>query len=45
MADIKIPALGESVAGGQISKWHLKVGDAVKVGDVLLTLASDKVAG
>jgi 2-oxoglutarate dehydrogenase E2 component (dihydrolipoamide succinyltransferase) len=44
MADIKIPALGESVAGGQISKWHFQVGDAVKVGDVLLTLETDKVA-
>jgi 2-oxoglutarate dehydrogenase E2 component (dihydrolipoamide succinyltransferase) len=44
MADIKIPALGESVAGGQISKWHFKLGDAVKVGDVLLTLETDKVA-
>jgi 2-oxoglutarate dehydrogenase E2 component (dihydrolipoamide succinyltransferase) len=44
MPDIKIPALGESVAGGQISKWHFKVGDAVKVGDVLLTLETDKVA-
>jgi len=44
MADIKIPALGEYVAGGQISKWHFKIGDAVKVGDVLLTLETDKVA-
>lgn len=44
MPDIKIPALGESVAGGQISKWHFKTGDAVKVGDVLLTLETDKVA-
>jgi 2-oxoglutarate dehydrogenase E2 component (dihydrolipoamide succinyltransferase) len=44
MAEIKIPALGESVAGGQISKWHFKDGDAVKVGDVLLTLETDKVA-
>ena len=44
MSDIKIPALGESVAGGQISKWHFKAGDAVKVGDVLLTLETDKVA-
>ncbi len=42
--DIKIPALGESVAGGQIAKWHLKDGDAVKTGDVLLTLETDKVA-
>ena len=44
MPDIKIPALGESVAGGQISKWHFKNGDSVKVGDVLLTLETDKVA-
>ena len=44
MPDIKIPALGESVAGGQIAQWHFKDGDAVKVGDVLLTLETDKVA-
>lgn len=44
MSDIKIPALGESVAGGQIAKWHFNNGDAVKVGDVLLTLETDKVA-
>lgn len=44
MPDIKIPALGESVAGGQIAKWHFNNGDAVKVGDVLLTLETDKVA-
>jgi 2-oxoglutarate dehydrogenase E2 component (dihydrolipoamide succinyltransferase) len=44
MADIKIPALGESVSGGQISKWHFKTGDHVKAGDILLTLETDKVA-
>jgi 2-oxoglutarate dehydrogenase E2 component (dihydrolipoamide succinyltransferase) len=44
MADIKIPALGESVTGGQIAKWHFKNGDFVKVGDILLTLETDKVA-
>ena len=44
MADIKIPALGESVSGGQISKWHFKTGDLVKPGDILLTLETDKVA-
>jgi 2-oxoglutarate dehydrogenase E2 component (dihydrolipoamide succinyltransferase) len=43
-ADIKIPALGESVAGGQIAKWHFNEGDFVKVGDILLTLETDKVA-
>ena len=44
MAEIKIPALGESVTGGQISKWHFKTGDIVKAGDVLMTLETDKVA-
>lgn len=44
MADIKIPALGESVTGGQIAKWHFKNGDYVKTGDILLTLETDKVA-
>ncbi len=43
-SDIKIPALGESIAGGQIAKWHFKEGDHVKTGDVLLTLETDKVA-
>jgi len=42
--DIKIPALGESVTGGQIAKWHFKNGDFVKTGDILLTLETDKVA-
>lgn len=42
--DIKIPALGESVTGGQIAKWHFKTGDFVKTGDILLTLETDKVA-
>jgi 2-oxoglutarate dehydrogenase E2 component (dihydrolipoamide succinyltransferase) len=42
--DIKIPALGESVAGGQISKWHVNVGDTVNIGDIILTLETDKVA-
>jgi 2-oxoglutarate dehydrogenase E2 component (dihydrolipoamide succinyltransferase) len=42
--EVKIPALGESVAGGQIAKWNFKTGDAVKTGDVLLTLETDKVA-
>ena len=44
MSDIKIPALGESVTGGQIAKWHFNNGDFVKVGDILLTLETDKVA-
>ena len=42
--EIKIPALGESVTGGQISKWNFKDGDYVKTGDILLVLETDKVA-
>ncbi len=42
--EVKIPALGESVSGGMIAKWHFQTGAAVKVGDVLLTLETDKVA-
>lgn len=42
--EIKIPPLGESVAGGLISKWHKQDGESVKSGEVLLTLETDKVA-
>lgn len=42
--EIKIPTLGESISGGLISQWNKKDGDAVKAGDVLLTLETDKVA-
>ena len=42
--EVKIPALGESIASGLISKWHKADGETVKAGDVLLTLETDKVA-
>lgn len=42
--EIKIPTLGESIAGGLISKWHQADGAPVKKGDILLTLETDKVA-
>jgi 2-oxoglutarate dehydrogenase E2 component (dihydrolipoamide succinyltransferase) len=42
--EVKIPALGESVAGGMIAKWHFQNGQTVNIGDVLLTLETDKVA-
>jgi 2-oxoglutarate dehydrogenase E2 component (dihydrolipoamide succinyltransferase) len=42
--EIKIPTLGESIAGGLISKWHKTDGAFVKTGDVLITLETDKVA-
>ena len=42
--EIKIPTLGESIASGLLSKWHKKDGEAVAVGDLLITLETDKVA-
>ncbi|MFF2480665.1 2-oxoglutarate dehydrogenase complex dihydrolipoyllysine-residue succinyltransferase [Paenibacillus sp. NPDC058071] len=43
MQQIIVPAMGESITEGTISKWVVKVGDAVKQGDVLLELETDKV--
>ncbi len=41
--EIKIPAVGESISSGVI-KWHFSNGTAVKKGDVILTLETDKVS-
>ncbi|WP_341281631.1 2-oxoglutarate dehydrogenase complex dihydrolipoyllysine-residue succinyltransferase [Paenibacillus sp. FSL H8-0537] len=43
MQQIIVPAMGESITEGTISKWIVKVGDSVKQGDVLLELETDKV--
>lgn len=43
MHDIIVPAMGESITEGTISKWIVQVGDAVKQGDLLLELETDKV--
>ncbi|HUF61028.1 MAG TPA: 2-oxoglutarate dehydrogenase complex dihydrolipoyllysine-residue succinyltransferase [Verrucomicrobiales bacterium] len=42
--EVKIPAVGESVASGEIAQWHRRDGDAVEPGDVLFTLETDKVS-
>jgi len=42
--EVKIPAVGESVASAEIGEWHKKEGDAVAVGDLLVTLETDKVS-
>ena len=42
--EVKIPALGESIASGLLSQWHKNDGDLVKAGDILITLETDKVA-
>ncbi|HZJ17813.1 MAG TPA: 2-oxoglutarate dehydrogenase complex dihydrolipoyllysine-residue succinyltransferase [Chthoniobacteraceae bacterium] len=42
--DVKIPAVGESITSGLLSTWHKNDGDTVGVGDILLTLETDKVS-
>lgn len=42
-ADIKIPALGESVTEATIAKWLKNVGDAIKMDEPLVELETDKV--
>ncbi len=42
--EVKIPAVGESITSGLLSVWHKNDGDAVKAGDALLTLETDKVS-
>ncbi|MFC5701033.1 2-oxoglutarate dehydrogenase complex dihydrolipoyllysine-residue succinyltransferase [Cohnella faecalis] len=43
MSEIIVPAMGESITEGTISKWLVKVGDQVNEGDLLLELETDKV--
>lgn len=43
MSEITVPAMGESITEGTIFKWHVKEGDSVNIGDVLLELETDKV--
>ena len=42
--EVKIPAVGESIASGLVSAWHKEDGERVSPGDVLLTLETDKVS-
>ena len=41
--DIVVPELGESVVEATVGEWRVKVGDSVKVGDVIVELETDKV--
>lgn len=41
--EIIVPSLGESVSEATIAKWHKKVGDLVKVDDLILELETEKV--
>jgi 2-oxoglutarate dehydrogenase E2 component (dihydrolipoamide succinyltransferase) len=43
MAEIRVPALGESVTEATIGKWFKRPGDAVAVDEPLVELETDKV--
>ena len=42
--NIQMPQLGETVTEGTISKWHKKVGEAVKSGEILFEIETDKTS-
>jgi pyruvate dehydrogenase E2 component (dihydrolipoamide acetyltransferase) len=42
MTDILMPALSPTMEEGVLAKWHVKVGDAVKAGDVIAEIETDK---
>ncbi|MDE1968994.1 MAG: pyruvate dehydrogenase complex E1 component subunit beta [Alphaproteobacteria bacterium] len=42
MVDILMPALSPTMTEGKLAKWHKQVGDAVKAGDVLAEIETDK---
>ena len=42
--DVLMPQLGETVAEGKIMKWFKAAGDAVKPGDNLFEIETDKTS-
>jgi len=42
MVDILMPALSPTMTEGKLAKWHVKVGDAVKSGQVICEIETDK---
>ncbi|MGB8137605.1 MAG: lipoyl domain-containing protein, partial [Pseudolabrys sp.] len=42
--DVLMPQLGETVAEGKITKWFKAAGDAVKPGDNLFEIETDKTS-
>jgi len=41
--NIVMPKMGESINEGTIIKWHKKVGDAVKLDEIIFEISTDKV--
>ncbi|CAN5448946.1 pyruvate dehydrogenase complex E1 component subunit beta [soil metagenome] len=42
MTEILMPALSPTMEEGTLAKWHVKVGDTVKSGDVIAEIETDK---
>jgi pyruvate dehydrogenase E2 component (dihydrolipoamide acetyltransferase) len=42
MTDILMPALSPTMEEGVLAKWHVKIGDVVKAGDVIAEIETDK---
>ena len=40
--EVLMPALSPTMTEGNLAKWHKKEGDAVKAGDVLAEIETDK---
>ena len=40
--NIQMPQLGETVTEGTISKWHKKVGETVKSGEILFEIETHR---
>jgi pyruvate dehydrogenase E1 component beta subunit len=40
--DVLMPALSPTMTEGKLAKWHKKVGDPIKAGDVLAEIETDK---
>jgi len=41
--EIKVPAMGESITEGTIAAWHVKEGEPVHHGDILVEIETDKI--
>lgn len=41
--NIVMPQMGESITTGTITKWHKKVGDTIKLDEILFEISTDKV--
>lgn len=44
MFEFRLPDLGEGIHEGEIIKWHVEVGDAVRADDPLVDVETDKAA-